>query len=224
MRRENGGQFDLQTYFPGKNSGAALLDYRRGEVIYQQGDLANSAYYIQSGKIKLTILSDRGKEAVVAILEPGQFFGESCLLGIRRRVASSSAMTDATVARVTRPGLTRALRSQPGFSELFIGHLLKRNLRAHEDLADQLFNSSERRLARTLLRLANFDKDGKPQSVAIRISQETLAEMVGTTRSRVNFFMNRFRRQGLIDYNGHIEVRRALLDLVKPDEPRSPRV
>src|SRR6185437_12316707 len=175
--------------------------------------------YLQQGKIKLTVLSDQGKEAVVGILEPGQFFGEGCLNGHKLRISTTTAMEHCVVTAITRAAMIATLHDQPAFSELFMAYLLTRNSRIEEDLIDQLFNSSERRLARMLLLLANFGKEGSPQPISPHIGQETLAEMIGTTRSRVSFFMNKFRRLGFIDYNGHIEVHNSLLSAVLHDKP-----
>jgi CRP/FNR family cyclic AMP-dependent transcriptional regulator len=182
--------------------------------VYWQGDPAESVFYIQIGKTKKTVLSEQGKEAVVALFGPGDFFGEGCLAGQARRLATVSAMTECVIARIEKSDIIRVIHEEPSFAELFISHLLARNLRVEEDLVDQLFNSSEKRLARVLLLLANFGKESKPEPVIAKISQETLAEMIGTTRSRVSFFMNKFRQLGLIDYNGHIEVHSSLLNVV----------
>ena len=171
------------------------------------------------GKVKNTVVSEQGKEAVVAVLGTGDFFGEGCLTGQPLRLATVSAVTECVIVRITKADITRVIHEEPAFAELFIAHLLARNSRVEEDLVDQLFNSSEKRLARTLLLLANFGKEGRPEPIIARISQETLAEMIGTTRSRVSFFMNRFRKLGLIDYNGHIEVHSSLLDVVLHEKP-----
>jgi CRP-like cAMP-binding protein len=188
--------------------------------VYRQGDPADFVFFIQSGKVKKTVVSEQGKEAVVALLETGDFFGEACLAGETRRLATVSAMTKSVIARISKADITRVIHEEPAFAELFISHLLARNSRVEEDLVDQLFNSSEKRLARVLLLLANFGKEGLPEPVIAKISQETLAEMVGTTRSRVSFFMNRFRQLGLINYNGRIEVHRSLLNVVLRDQPQ----
>ena len=171
------------------------------------------------GKVKNTVVSEQGKEAVVAVLGTGDFFGEGCLTGQPLRLATVSAVTECVIVRITKADITRVIHEEPAFAELFIAHLLARNSRVEEDLVDQLFNSSEKRLARTLLLLANFGKEGRPEPIIAKISQETLAEMIGTTRSRVSFFMNRFRKLGLIDYNGHIEVHSSLLDVVLHEKP-----
>jgi CRP-like cAMP-binding protein len=188
--------------------------------MYAQGDPADSVFFIHKGKAKITVLSEQGKEAVVALLGPGDFFGEGCLAGQPRRMATASAMTDCVIARMAKADVVRVIHEQPAFSELFISHLLARNIRVEEDLVDQLFNSSEKRLARVLLLLANFGKESKPEPVIAKISQETLAEMIGTTRSRVSFFMNKFRDLGLITYNGDIEVHSSLLNLVLHEKPQ----
>lgn len=169
--------------------------------------------------MKTTVVSDRGKEAVAAIFGPDEFFGEACMAGQVRRLVTVTAMTDAVVARIEKPTLARLLREHPAFSQAFLTHILNRTIRVEADLIDQLFNSSERRLARLLLLLANYGGEGKPQPILSKISQETLAEMIGTTRSRVSFFMNRFRRLGFINYNGHIEVHKSLLNLVLHEKP-----
>ena len=171
------------------------------------------------GKVKNTVVSEQGKEAVVAVLGTGDFFGEGCLTGQPLRLATVSAVTECVIVRITKADITRVIHEEPAFAELFIAHLLARNSRVEEDLVDQLFNSSEKRLARTLLLLANFGKEGRPEPIIAKISQETLAEMIGTTRSRVSFFMNRFRKLGLINYNGQIEVHSSLLNVVLHEKP-----
>jgi CRP-like cAMP-binding protein len=211
--------FDPKTFLSKMNGGQTVSDYRKNQIVFSQGDPADSVFYIHKGKAKITVLSEQGKEAVVAIVGPGDFFGEGCLAGQPRRMATASAMTDCMIACVAKADIVRAIHEQPAFSELFISHLLARNIRVEEDLVDQLFNSSEKRLARVLLLLANFGKDSKPEPVIPKISQETLAEMIGTTRSRVSFFMNKFRDLGLISYNGHIEVHSSLLNVVLHEKP-----
>ena len=211
--------FDPKTFLSKVNGGHSLSDYRKNETVYAQGDPADSVFYIHKGKVKITVLSEQGKEAVVALLGPGDFVGEGCLAGQPRRMATASAMTDCVIARMAKADVVRVIHEQPAFSELFISHLLARNIRVEEDLVDQLFNSSEKRLARVLLLLANFGKESKPEPVIAKISQETLAEMIGTTRSRVSFFMNKFRDLGLIAYNGHIEVHSSLLNVVLHEKP-----
>ena len=176
-------------------------------------------FYIRKGKVKITVVSEQGKEAVVAIQGPDEFCGEGCLTGQARRLGTALAMTECEIMRLEKPAMIRVLHDEPAFSEMFVSHLLARTIRVEEDLVDQLFNSSEKRLARALLLLANFGKDGRPEPVIAKVSQETLAEMIGTTRSRVSFFMNKFRELGLIDYNGSIEVHSSLLNVVLHDEP-----
>jgi len=213
--------FDPKTFLARADRGRTLADYRPNEKVFMQGDPAEAIFYIQQGKIKLTVVSQNGKEAVVAILGAGDFFGEGCLAGQSRRMASATTMTQCSIMRIEKAGAIRVLRDQPAFSELFLHHLLSRNIRIEEDLVDQLFNSSEKRLARVLLLLANFGKEGAPEPVIPKISQETLAEIIGTTRSRVSFFMNRFRKLGFIKYNGKdsagLEVHSSLLNVVLRD-------
>jgi CRP-like cAMP-binding protein len=210
--------FDPKAFLSKIGSGRTNVKYAPGVTIYAQGDAANAVFYLQKGKAKKTVTSEAGKEAVLAILASGDFFGEGCLNGQLRRVTTVAAMTECAVMRLEKASMLRVLYDEPEFSGLFIHHLLQRNSRIEEDLVDQLFNSSEKRLARTLLLLANFGKDSKPEPVIAKISQETLAEMVGTTRSRVSFFMNKFRRLGLIDYNGdahgELHVNASLLNMV----------
>ena len=190
------------------------------EIVFAQGDAADSVFFIQKGKVKVTVVSEQGKEAVVAILGPGQFCGEGCLAGQPRRMATATAMTDCEIMRLEKATVIRALHDEPAFSEMFVSHLLARTIRVEEDLVDQLFNSSEKRLARALLLLANFGKEGRPEPIIAKISQETLAEMIGTTRSRVSYFMNKFRKLGFIDYNGTLEVHSPLLNVVLHDQPQ----
>ena len=211
--------FDPKIFLSKVNGGRVISDYRKGQIVYTQGEPADSVFYIQSGKVKGTVISERGKEAVVALLGTDDFFGEGCLTGQPLRLATVSAMTDCVIVRISKADITRVIHEEPAFAELFIAHLLARNSRVEEDLVDQLFNSSEKRLARVLLLLANFGKEGQPVPVLAKISQETLAEMIGTTRSRVSHFMNKFRELGLIDYNGHIEVHSALLNVVLHEKP-----
>ena len=211
--------FDPKVFLAKVNGGRSVADYRKGQIVYTQGEPAHSVLYIQSGKVKATVISDQGKEAVVALLGTGDFFGEGCLTGEPLRLATVSAMTECVIVRIAKADVTRVIHKEPAFAELFIAHLLSRNSRVEEDLVDQLFNSSEKRLARVLLLLANFGKEGRPEPIIAKISQETLAEMIGTTRSRVSHFMNKFRELGLIDYNGHIEVHSALLNVVLHEKP-----
>jgi CRP/FNR family cyclic AMP-dependent transcriptional regulator len=211
--------FDPKVFLAKVNGGRSVADYRKGQIVYTQGEPADSVFYIQSGKVRKTVFSEQGKEAVVALLGTGDFFGEGCLTGEPLRLATVSAMTECVIVRIAKADITRVIHKEPAFAELFIAHLLSRNSRVEEDLVDQLFNSSEKRLARVLLLLANFGKEGRPEPVIAKISQETLAEMIGTTRSRVSHFMNKFRELGLIDYNGHIEVHSSLLNVVLHEKP-----
>ena len=203
--------------FLAKITGATTREYRTKQVVFSQGDAADAVYYLQAGKVKLTVVSTRGKEAVVAILERGNFFGEGCLAGQPLRMATASAMLPTTVVRVGKATAIRLFHREPDFAEFFIAYLLARNVRIEEDLVDQLFNSSEKRLARLLLLLAHFGKDSGPEPVIPKVSQDTLAAMVGTTRARVNYFMNRFRKLGFVEYNGGLHVHRALLTVVLHD-------
>jgi CRP/FNR family cyclic AMP-dependent transcriptional regulator len=220
MKRPKKLPFDPKVFLSKVNGGRAISDYRKDQIVYRQGDPSDSVFFIQSGKVKKTVISEQGKEAVVALLGTDDFFGEGCLAGEVRRLATVSAMTKSVIVQISKADITRVIHEEPAFAELFIAHLLARNSRVEEDLVDQLFNSSEKRLARVLLLLANFGKEGAPEPVIAKISQETLAEMIGTTRSRVSFFMNRFRQLGLIDYNGRIEVHRSLLNVVLRDQPQ----
>jgi CRP-like cAMP-binding protein len=176
-------------------------------------------FYIQKGQVKITVVSEQGKEAIVAVLGPDEFCGEGCLTGQPRRMATATAMTECEIMRLEKAAIIRVLHEEPAFSEMFVSHLLARTIRVEADLVDQLFNSSEKRLARALLLLANFGREGRPEPIVAKISQETLAEMIGTTRARVSFFMNKFRKLGLIDYNGHLEIHSSLLNVVLHDEP-----
>jgi CRP-like cAMP-binding protein len=185
--------------------------------LYKQGDLADAVYYVERGRIKLTVISEHGKEAIIAILGPDEFCGHGCLAGQSRYVATAQAMTDCQVMRIEKAAIARALHEEPGFAEMFTKHLLTRIIRVEEDLVDQLFNSSEKRLARMLLLLANFGKQGQPTPAIAKINQETLAEMIGTTRSRVNYFMNKFRKLGFIEYNGTLRIHSSLLSVVLGD-------
>ena len=211
--------FDAKSFLANLGPGKTILTFGAEENIYAQGDVADSVFYIQKGKVKLTVVSKEGKEAVVAILGTGQFFGEGCLNGQSLRIATTRTMVESQIIAITKSAMTTALKDEPKFSELFISYLLTRNSRIEEDIIDQLFNSSERRLARLLLLLANFGKEGSPQPIDTKISQETLADMIGTTRSRVSFFMNKFRKLGFISYNGTIEVHNSLLHAVLHEKP-----
>jgi CRP-like cAMP-binding protein len=209
--------FEPEAFLTRVGSGKTTREYRNKQVVFSQGDPADAVFLLQSGKVKLTVVSTRGKEAVIGVLDRGSFFGEGCLAGQALRMSSASAIQPSRITRVGRGTVVRLLHREPEFSQLFIAHLLARNARIEEDLVDQLFNSSEKRLARTLLLLACQGKDSKPEQVIPKVSQETLAAMVGTTRSRVSYFMNRFRRMGLIEYKGGLQVHSALLTVVLRD-------
>lgn len=216
-------QFDPQAFLGKVGTGKTILKYRKGRIIFAQGEEADRVFYIQSGKVKVTVVSEQGKEAVVGILDAGQFFGEGCLNGQAVRVGTARAMEECLITSITRRAMMAALRKEPKFSELFVTYLLTRSNRIEEDLIDQLFNSSEKQLARLLLLLANFGKTGKPTPIDASINQATLAEMIGTTRSRTSFFLNKFRKLGFIDYNGKIEVHRSLLNAVLYEKPQLER-
>ena len=215
--------FDPKGFLAKVGEGKTILEFRKGQVVFAQGDAADTIFYIQKGRVKVVVISEQGKEAVVGIVGPGQFFGEGCMNGHSLRIATTSAMEDCLVTGITKAAMLATLHNEPKFSELFMAYLLTRNSRIEEDLIDQLFNSSEKRLARLLLLLANFGKEGSPQPISPNISQETLAEMIGTTRSRVSFFMNKFRKLGFISYNGKIEVNSSLLTAVLYDKPEIKR-
>jgi CRP/FNR family cyclic AMP-dependent transcriptional regulator len=199
--------FDAQAFLDSSGTAKTITEYRRGETIFTQGDTCEDVLYIQTGGVKLSVLSKTGREAVVAMLGPGDFFGEGCLAGQPVRMGSATAVTPSVILLVRKEKMVRLLRRQHGMSDLFIAHMLSRNIRIEEDLIDQLFNSSEKRLARTLLLLARYGKQDKPTRVVPKISQETLAKMVGTTRSRVNFFLNKFKKLGFIEYDGEIPLK-----------------
>lgn len=209
--------FEPKHFLAKVGAGRTAAKYPQNGRIFAQGEPANSVFYIQYGQVKLTVVSRQGKEAVIAILGAGDFFGEGCLAGQLTRMASAAAMSESSIVRLEKAAVIRVLREEPAFSEFFLMHVLSRNIRFEADLVDQLFNSSEKRLARVLLLLANFGKVGEPQTVLPKISQETLAEIIGTTRSRVSFFMNRFRKLGFIDYNGSLQVHSSLLNVVLHD-------
>ncbi len=209
--------FDPDLLLKKLGNGKTVQSYRDKQSIFSQGDLADAVFYIQKGKVKITVVSKRGKEAVIAILQEGDFFGEGCLSAQALRISTASAMQRADVVRLDKKMTVGLLQKDPQFAEMFIAYLLSRNIRVEEDLVDQLFNSSEKRLARLLLLLAHYGKDSKPETVIPKMSQETLAEMVGTTRSRVSYFMNKFRKMGFIDYNGSLHVHSALLTVVLRD-------
>jgi CRP-like cAMP-binding protein len=197
--------------------GRSTRDYRRDQAVFAQGDPADAVFFVHRGKVKLTVLSQQGKQAVTALLGPGDFFGEGCLAGQPVRMATATTLTEASIERLAKPTMIRTLHQDAVFAESFTTYLLTRNIRMEEDLVDQLFNSSEKRLARLLLLLANFGKEGRPEPVVPKISQETLAEMVGTTRSRISHFMNKFRKLGFVEYNGRLEVHSSLLHVVLHD-------
>ncbi|MGD0871108.1 MAG: Crp/Fnr family transcriptional regulator [Bryobacteraceae bacterium] len=209
--------FDLKVFLANARCGRTGAEYRTNSRIFVQGDTADAVFYINEGKVKLTVLSKQGKEAVIAILGAGDFFGEGCLAGQPVRMGTAVSMSLCSITKLEKAEVIRALHEEPSFSEVFVAHLLSRNVRIEEDLVDQLFNSSEKRLARVLLLLANFGREGTPQTVIPKISQETLAEIVGTTRPRVSFFMNRFRKLGFIDYNGGLKIHSSLLNIVLHD-------
>jgi len=207
------GLFDPKSFLAQAGEGHSVGKYGKDYVVYSQGDRSEAIFYIQSGKAKLTVVSERGKEAVVAIINANEFFGEGGLAGQPLRNATVTTITDSVIVRLEKIAFLRVVRQEPNFAEFFMGHLLARTIRVESDLIDQLFNSSEKRLARLLLLLANFGQEGKPEPILGKISQEMLAEMIGTTRSRVSFFMNKFRKLGFVDYNGEIEVHSSLLNL-----------
>jgi CRP/FNR family cyclic AMP-dependent transcriptional regulator len=220
---EQNHPFDPKVFLATEDAGRSILKYRKDKKIFSQGDPADAVFYIQKGKVKITVLSEQGKEAVIAILGVDDFCGEACLNGKNLRICTATALSECAIMRLEKFAIIHVLREQPAFSELFIRHLLTRTSRVEADLVDQLFNSSEKRLARVLLLLANFGKEGRPEPVLAKISQETLAEMIGTTRSRVSVFMNKFRKLGFIDYNGKLEVHSSLLNVVLHDEPQISR-
>ncbi len=222
MAKKPTDTFDLRR-LPNADGMTTDIIFRKGQTVFAQGEPAEALYYLRKGQVKVTVISELGKEAVIAILGHGSFFGEGCLTGQQVRMASATAMTDCVAIRLEKAAVIRMMREDALFSEQFTAYLLARNARVEADLVDQLFNSSEKRLARILLILANFGKEGKPEPIIPLISQETLAEMIGTTRSRVSFFMNKFRQLGFIDYNGHIEVHSSLLNVVLLDDPTKKR-
>jgi len=213
--------FDPAAFLATAGAGRNISTYSKKEVIFAQGDDADSVFYIKKGKVKVAVVSKDGKEAVVALLGRDEFAGEGCLLGQPKRLATASAMAECEVMCVQKSEIQRVILDEPAFSQMFVAHILARNARVEEDLVDQLFNSTEKRLARLLLLLANFGKEGRPEPILAKISQEMLAEMIGTTRSRVSHFMNKFRRLGFIDYNGHLEVHSSLLGVLLADQPRT---
>ena len=213
------GSFDPKNSLAETGKGRTISAYGKNEKIFSQGNIADCVFYIQKGKVKVTVVSEHGKEVVVAILGSDEFCGEGCLSGQPKRMATATALTECQIMRIEKEAIIRVLHDEPRFSEMFLAHLLARAIRVEEDLVDQLFNSSEKRLARALLLLANFGKEGKPEPIIGKVSQETLAEMIGTTRSRVSFFMNKFRKLGFISYNGTLEVHSSLLSVVLHDQP-----
>ena len=212
--------FDPKSFLAKVGDGRSIDRFGKDQIVFSQGDAADAVFFIQKGKAKVTVVSEQGKEAVVAIFGTNEFFGEGCLAGQAQRIATVTTMTDSVIMRLEKAAVVDVIHREPAFSEMFIAHLLGRTIRVEADLVDQLFNSSEKRLARLLLLLANFGKDGKPEPIIAKISQETLAEMIGTTRSRVSFFMNKFRKLGLIDYNGGIHVHSSLLNVVLHEQPQ----
>jgi CRP-like cAMP-binding protein len=209
--------FNPQTFFKQAGSGNTTLSIPKKQVLFSQGDTTDAVFYVQAGKVKLIVVSPQGKEAVIAILEPGSFFGEGCLAGQPVHLATATAVDDARIVRIDKQSMLRLLQDDRAFSSLFLAYMLARNVRIQEDLVDQLFNSSEKRLARILLLMAHFGKEGKPEVVIPKISQETLAEMIGTTRSRVSFFMAKFKKMGLIHYDSGLHVHSSLFNIVLHD-------
>jgi CRP-like cAMP-binding protein len=216
-RREE--PFDPKDFLAKVAGGRTISKYRKNQKVFSQGDAADSVFYIRKGKIKITVISEHGKEAVVAILGSDEFCGEGCLSAQPKRIATATALTECEIMRIEKEAIIRVLHDEPRFSEMFLAHLLARTIRVEEDLVDQLFNSIEKRLARALLLLANFGKESRPEPVITKVSQEVLAEMIGATRSRVSFFMNKFRKLGFISYNGTMEVHSSLLSVVLHDQP-----
>lgn len=213
--------FDAKTFLATTGVGRQILEHAKKDIIFTQDDDADAVFYIVKGKVKVTVLSKDGKEAIVALLGPDEFVGEGCLIGQQKRLATASALTECETMRIEKKEIQRVLHDELAFSQMFMTHILARNARVEEDLVDQLFNSTEKRLARLLLLLANFANEGRPEPILAKISQETLAEMIGTTRSRVSHFMNKFRKLGFIDYNGHLEVHSSLVGVLLTDQPRT---
>jgi CRP/FNR family cyclic AMP-dependent transcriptional regulator len=209
--------FDPKVFLAKAGGGRTIAEYSKGQMVFSQGDPANAVFYIRKGKIKLTVVSNNGKEAVIAILDSDDFVGEGCLAAQPLRMATATAITDCSIIRLEKAAMIRVLHEEPAFSEMFLTYVLSRNMRIEADLVDQLFNSSEKRLARVLLLLSHFGKEGKPEPVIAKVSQETLGEMIGTTRARVSFFMNKFRKMGFIEYNGGLHVHSSLLNIVLHD-------
>jgi CRP/FNR family transcriptional regulator, cyclic AMP receptor protein len=219
VKKTTRATFDPKKFLSKVGEGKTISRFRKDQIIFSQGEVADAVFYIQQGKVKLTVVSEQGKEAVVAVLGPGQFFGEGCLNGHPLRIATTRAVDECVITRLEKATMIATIQKETEFSQLFMSYLLTRNSRIEEDLIDQLFNSSEKRLARLLLLLANFGKEGRPEPIVGKFSQEMLAEMTGTTRSRVSFFMNKFRKLGFIEYNGKLEVRNSLLSVVLHDKP-----
>ena len=217
MRKKKPLRFDFKSFVAGNGNGRAIVEFQESTALFSQGDLADRVFYILKGKVKLTVVSAQGKEAVIAVLGPDAFVGEGCLAGQRLRMATARAMTDGTVVKLKKEAMIRLLHEQPVFGEMFTAYLLSRNIRVEEDLVDQLFNSSEKRLARMLLLLAHVGKQEESELVVPKVSQELLADMIGTTRARVSLFMNKFRKLGLIEYNGGLRVHSSLLNIVLHD-------
>jgi len=212
--------FDPKTFLAKVGEGRSIDTHRKDQIVFSQGDPADAVFYIQKGKVKVTVVSEQGKEAIVAILGSDEFCGEGCLAGQPLRMATATALMECEIMRLEKGAIIRVLHDEPAFSEMFVAHLLARTIRVEADLVDQLFNSSEKRLARALLLLANFGKEGRPETIIAKVSQETLAEMIGTTRSRVSHFMNKFRQLGFIKYNGTLEVHSSLLNVILHDQPQ----
>jgi CRP/FNR family transcriptional regulator, cyclic AMP receptor protein len=218
-RRKGKFPFNAKLFLSKINGGRTITEYKKDRIVFAQGAPADAIFYMESGKAKITVVSEQGKEAVVAILGVGDFFGEGCLAGQPLHLGTVRTISECRIVRIAKKAAVRVIHEEPAFTELFMKHLLERNIRIEADLVDQLFNSSEKRLARTLLLLANYGKDSEPEPVLAKISQTTLAEIIGTTRSRVSFFMNKFRKLGLIDYNGEIRVHKSLLNVVLHEKP-----
>jgi CRP/FNR family transcriptional regulator, cyclic AMP receptor protein len=219
LKERASGSFDPKNFLAKVGDGKTVAEYQKDQIVFAQGNAAEAVFYIQKGRVKLTVVSEQGKEAVLGILETGHFFGEGCLNGHPLRLTTATAVVECLITRITKTAMIATMHNEPDFSQLFMAYLLTRNSRIEEDLIDQLFNSSEKRLARLLLLLANFGRDGRPEPIVANFSQETLAEMIGTTRSRVSFFMNKFRKLGYIEYNGKLEVHNSLLNVVLYDKP-----
>jgi CRP/FNR family transcriptional regulator, cyclic AMP receptor protein len=217
MKSKQIAPFNPETFLKQVGSGKTTLTCPKKRILFSQGDAADAVFYVQAGRVKLTVISSQGKEAIVSILEPGAFFGEGCLAGQLVCMATAAAAEQSTVVRIDKQAMIRVLHDEPTFSDLFLAYLLSRNIRIQEDLVDQLFNSSEKRLARILLLMAHFGKEGKSDAIIPKISQDMLAEMIGTTRSRVSFFMNKFRKLGFLEYNGGVHVHSSLLNIVLHD-------